>query len=133
MLVAQKKICSWEKVKPQKNLIKSVVSKLAIDTRNSVGRSVMFAFLAVGRPMYSQYSKMFGFIGIDHYSSRTFQSGIEEAATAFEKREEITGLEEVVVDLVPKEPSLCIWKGSETHNQCEFRNVMVNIRSIVSN
>ena len=71
------------------NMVKSAGIKLIEGTRNSIGRSMMFAFMAAGRPMYYQYAKMFGFSGIDHYCQRTFQRAVEEAARAFEKREEV--------------------------------------------
>ena len=73
--------------KTKTNLAKNSSTKLVAQTRNNIGRSVMFGFLLAGRPMFSQYSKMFGFVGMDHFNSRTFQRAIVEVASTLVTQE----------------------------------------------
>lgn len=53
----------------------------------SIGQEIMLSYILCGRPLHTQYNKMFGSVGMDSYSDKTFQVCIQRVADAVDKRQ----------------------------------------------
>ena len=56
-------------------------------TQMSIGHTLLLSYMLVGRPLYTAYKKMFGSIGMDFYSSKTFQKFIVKLAAAIDEQQ----------------------------------------------
>ena len=53
---------------------------------NNIGRRLMFSFILNGRPLYGQYQQICGVFGINFFSQKTCQRGIQEVVKTLEKQ-----------------------------------------------
>ena len=63
------------------------VPSSALPTKMSLGRELMLSHILIGRPLHTAYEKLFGNVGMDTYSTHTFQRGVETVAAAVDRRQ----------------------------------------------
>ena len=53
----------------------------------TIGHELMLSYILLGRPLHTLYKKLFGSIGMDTFSDKTFQIAVKRVADAVDKRQ----------------------------------------------
>ena len=86
-------------------------------TQMSIGRELMISVILLGRPLHTHYKNTFGVIGMDTYSSPTFQRMMGKIADALE--------EELHHQVSARSPSsiVHVFTESYTHIDCSGKEI----------